>query len=350
MGGFPRERFWPGGECRKNQVEGMVLRKSRRGKSGSSDGMRSRVQFARPSSKRVVLFGELLADCFPDHEAIGGAPFNVARHLQAFGARPRLISRIGKDVLGERLLELLQRMGLDVSGIQHDELRPTGRVRVRIDGGGHSFEILPDQAYDHIDAEAARMATAGFQPRLVYFGTLVQRHSVSRDALRAMLASTKAPRILDLNLRPPWCDADIVRASLEQADIVKSNAEELSQVAKWLDLPKGNEHWTVRALLDRFSLRFVLVTAAEAGAWLRGSDGTEFCLAGKNRVEVVDTVGAGDAFTAVFLLGLLRHWPPSLSLERADAFARAICGIRGAVPLGDDFYVPFRTAWDLSSE
>ncbi|HWO99105.1 MAG TPA: PfkB family carbohydrate kinase [Methylococcus sp.] len=297
-----------------------------------------------------MLFGELLADCFPDHEAIGGAPFNVARHLQAFGARPRLISRIGKDALGERLLELLQRMGLDVSGIQHDDSRPTGRVRVHIDRHGHSFEILPNQAYDYIDADAARTATVGFRPRLVYFGTLVQRHPVSRNALRAVLASTAAPRILDLNLRPPWCDADIVRASLRQADIVKSNAEELGQVARLLDLPEGNERWTVQALLDRVSLRFALVTAAEAGAWLQGSDGTEFRLAGRTGVKVVDTVGAGDAFTAVFLLGLLRHWPPPLFLERADAFARAICGIRGAVPLGDDFYVPFRTAWGLSSE
>lgn len=319
--------------------------------------MRSRVQFALPASKResaasaerVVLFGELLADCFPDHEAIGGAPFNVARHLRAFGARPRLISRVGKDALGERLLELLNHMGLDVSGIQRDESRPTGRVRVHIDGHGHSFEILPDQAYDHIDARAARAATVEFRPRLVYFGTLVQRHPVSRDALHALLASTAAPRILDLNLRPPWCDADIVRTSLRQADIVKSNAEELSQVARLLDLPEGNERGYARTLLERFSLRLVLVTAAEAEAWLRSADGAEFRLAGRTGTAVVDTVGAGDAFTAVFLLGLLRHWPPPLLLERADAFARAICGIRGAVPLSDDFYVPFRTAWGLSS-
>jgi fructokinase len=300
-----------------------------------------------PGVERVVLFGELLADCFPDHQAIGGAPFNVARHLHAFGVRPRLISRVGNDALGERLLELLDRLGMDASGIQRDESRPTGKVLVHRDGHGHSFEILPDQAYDHIDARAARAALVEFLPRLVYFGTLAQRHPVSRDALRTLLTSTTAPRILDLNLRPPWYDGDIVLASLRQADIVKLNVEELTRVKGLLGLPEKNERGCARVLLDEFSLRFVLVTAAAAGAWLHGADGTEFRLAGRTGTAVIDTVGAGDAFTSVFLLGLLRHWPLPLLLERADTFARAICGIRGAVPLSDDFYVPFRTGWGL---
>lgn len=298
-----------------------------------------------PRSGRVVLFGELLADVFPDREVIGGAPFNVARHLTAFGTQARLISRIGRDAVGEKLLALLERFKMDTSGIQRDPIHPTGQVRVHLNECGHRFEILPDQAYDHIDAESAKYAAVSAEPSLIYFGTLTQRHAVSRVALQTLLRSVNALRMLDLNLRVPWFDALTIRVSLDAADIVKLNAEELVTIAHLLGLPGATPQEHAESLMSRFSIQTLLLTEGAQGAWLLDSDGTLVKTERKQDSTVVDSVGAGDAFSAVFIVGFFSAWSFPLMLERADAFARAICGIQGAVPLDDRFYASFLEAW-----
>lgn len=295
----------------------------------------------------ILVFGEVLADQFPDGDRIGGAPLNVARHLLAFGARPRLLSRIGRDELGERLLQLLCGWGTETAGIQSDDRHPTGRVRVHMAAGGHRFEILPDQAYDHVDAALA--LDYAQSPHLIYFGTLAQRGAVSRQALQAVLGSTDSKRFLDLNLRPPWFDREIVERSLEAADLLKLNGEELAVTAGLLALPKASAREQAAGLLEAYGLEAVLVTEGAEGAWLLESSGkltrTEVA-AGTAIPDQGDSVGAGDAFSAVFILGLTRGWPSELTLRRAHAFAGAICTIRGAVPLDDDFYQPFLRDWE----
>lgn len=299
-----------------------------------------------PRSCRTVLFGELLADVFPDRQVIGGAPFNVARHLAGFGMQPLLISRIGDDDIGARLLSLLDRFKMDTAGIQRDPVQPTGQVRVHLNQFGHSFEILPDQAYDHIDADCARSATISREPSLIYFGTLAQRHAVSRIALQTVLGSVSGLRMLDLNLRAPWFDASTVRDSLDAADIVKLNAEELVTIAALLGLPGVNPQQRAESLMSRFSVQTLLLTAGAQGACLFDSSGNRTNVEGQQPSTVVDTVGAGDAFAAVFIVGIFCNWPVSLILQRADRFARAICGIQGAVPPDNRFYEPFLKQWE----
>jgi len=185
----------------------------------------------------VALFGEVLADRFPDRSVLGGAPFNVARHLRAFGLHPVLITRTGNDELREELLASMARFEMDTLGVQCDPAHPTGQVMVRMEQGGHRFEIPPDQAYDFIHAGVTRLVALSTQPELIYFGTLAQRHKISRQALNSLFRSVGAPRLLDVNLREPWYDAQTLKRSLLRADLVKINHEELASIARQLQLP-----------------------------------------------------------------------------------------------------------------
>jgi fructokinase len=294
---------------------------------------------------RVVLFGEILADVFPDRSVLGGAPFNVARHLKAFGRNPVLLTRVGDDELGRNVLVTMKRSGMATGGVQSDKIHPTGQVKVHLENGGHRFEILPAQAYDFINPAVARMVRLPLTPALVYFGTLAQRHDTSRRALTTLLRSTAAAKFLDINLRAPWYDKNTLSFSLQASDIVKLNNEELAVLAELFGLPK-EPHGQARELISRFNLDQVVVTCGAEGAWQINRAGKVVeVAAGKQLAALVDTVGAGDGFAAVYMLGLLRRWPVAKTLERANTFAAALCGIRGAIPDTAEFYEPYIREW-----
>lgn len=293
---------------------------------------------------RVLLFGELLIDRFPDGDMFGGAPFNVARHLCAFGCEPTLITRIGLDEAGARALQILESSGLATHGVQLDSIYPTGTVAVRFSSSGiHRFDILPNQAYDHIHPRLARIAAVAAQPALVYFGTLAQRAD-SHRALRHMLRAASGHRFFDVNLRPPWIDAPRLHWSLKQADILKANDEELELMGELLDLSEDSTEAQAQRLMRNYSLKGALITCGAEGAWWLDHAGwTKMPCAPLK--EICDTVGAGDAFSAVFMLGLLRGWTIPLTMQRANHFAGAVCGIHGAVPEHNHFYSPFIREW-----
>jgi fructokinase len=305
-------------------------------------------QRAAAAAQTVVIFGETLVDRFRDRSVLGGAPFNVACHLGAFGAHPVLVTRTGKDAAGEQLLQAMAERGLDLRGVQRDPVRPTGQVLVSESAGGHAFDILPDQAYDHIHPGLARMVGLSVHPALVYFGTLSQRDD-SRRALRELLGAVDCGAFLDVNLRDPWVEADTVAWSLQRADVAKLNREELERISDSFALDGGTPRERAAALLDRFGLERVVVTCGADGAWTLDTAGRLSEVSGTPLPTMVDSVGAGDAFAAVFILGRLRRWPLAQRLARADAFARAICGVRGAVP-PPDFYEPFIRDWKLAKE
>jgi fructokinase len=296
----------------------------------------------------VVLFGEVLVDIFPDRSVLGGAPFNLARHLKAFGQNPVLIMRLGHDALRDEVLHVMSQNGMETLGIQYSNRYPTGRVKVHIKKGENSFEILPLQAFDFIHPAVARMTTLSVNPELVYFGTLAQRHDISRQALKSLLRSTGAAKFLDINLRSPWYNEMTVRQSLQYADTVKLNAEELVVLAGMFELAETEPQVQVKELMNRFDLERVVVTCGEEGAWQIDRTGKKVGVGVKNRVKkLVDTVGAGDGFAAVCILGALLQWPITMTLERANTFAAAICEIRGAIPDYFDFYEPFAKEWSV---
>jgi len=308
----------------------------------------------------TIVFGEALVDEFPTGPVVGGAPFNVARHLAAFMAPPLVITRIGDDRNGLAVRAEFERFVMPETGLQLDPMEETGRVVVERTGQGHGhrFTILPRQAYDFIDPQAALdsiAATLGDKPAdTVYFGTLAQRDARSRQALAAVLDATPATRFLDLNLRPGQVDEAIAGASLQAADIVKVNEEELQALFQWYfqigpqdaQLSTEEVHASCRALMDRFGLEGLIVTLGHRGSVYFGP--ADVLVANRDNPAppfVIDTVGAGDAFSAIFLLGRARGWPLELTLARANEFAGAICAVTGAVPADMNFYDKWVNRW-----
>jgi fructokinase len=296
----------------------------------------------------VVLFGEALVDDFGARQVVGGAPFNVARHLAAFGEPQCMVTRIGNDRYGELVRAEFARFGMLATGLQCDPQWPTGSVAVETLPGGHRFHILPDQAYDHIDPELALGAIAGTRPATLYFGTLAQRGERSRAALGTMLAASRATRFLDLNLRDGQVREQCILESLRVADIVKVNDDELETLfaAYVPEEAAGGMEAGCRALLATFGLEGLAVTLGARGAAYFSAAGAVL-ESGATVERIADTVGAGDAFAAVFLLGRARGWALPLTLARANAFAAAICTVAGAVPADLAFYDEWKARWQL---
>ena len=304
----------------------------------------------------VAVFGEALVDDFGDRQVIGGAPFNVARHLAALGQDALMLTRVGLDENGARMRAEFERFSLPMAGLQVDAALPTGRVSVERHGdGGHRFTILPHQAYDAIEAEAAVAAMTAAAPATLYFGTLAQREPASRDTLARLLAATDACRYLDLNVREGQVTERCVFASLHAADIVKVNEEELQDLFGWYthmrlptdDMACADVRHACATLLRVFNLTGLIVTLGPRGAVYFGADGAYHATPAPSApVQLADTVGAGDAFSAVFLLGRARGWALDATLARANEFAGAVCGIVGAVPDDHAFYRPFIDRWE----
>lgn len=294
----------------------------------------------------IAIFGEVLADVFPDKTVLGGAPYNVARHLRAFDQHPVLISRTGNDALKELLFDELTKLDIDKSGIQLDPVYPTGQVAVHMKNGAHHFEIMPDQAYDHIHSGMTHLTTIATQPDLAYFGTLAQRNVESRLALDTFLSDTKCPRFLDINLRAPWYDKHMIRRSLLRAEIVKLNDEELKIIYEMFDSKLNTDKDRALFLMNKFDLNQLFITYGKNGASAISKNGVETKAVGQALDSaLVDTVGAGDAFSAVCIIGILLNWPTETILTRAGTFASAVCTIRGAAPETHAFYLPYIESW-----
>ncbi len=322
----------------------------------------------KPANGAIVVFGEALVDEFPGQKVIGGAPFNVARNLASFACQTLLISRVGVDHEGELIRADMQRCGLEQGGIQSDAKHASGRVIVTqedpLDKSSHRFEIVPFQAYDYIQVDAAREAISSFcqhrQADLLYFGSLAQRGATSRETLQTLLKESAAIKYLDLNLRDGQVLDTTIDISLRMADIVKLNEEELLYLltlyvpasaetgAPALDLNADRLSWkpAIDILMQQFDLRALIITLGARGYAYFDAEG-HFFSASQHQAstEIVDTVGGGDAFSSVFLAGLYHGWPLAASLRRAHEFATAVCGIRGAVSPDAEFYQKWVQRW-----
>ncbi len=294
------------------------------------------------ASERPVLFGEVLYDCFPDGEVVlGGAPFNVAWHLQGFGQSPLLISRVGDDPLGHRVRDTMHHHGMDTSGLQLDSQHPTGKVTITMSGSSHSFEIMPEQAWDYIEQDPLPPLP---ESALFYHGSLAARNPVSAQTLAVLRARFTDRRLVDINLRAPWWQREQALELINGAWLAKLNDEELQQLAPAAE----DELAGMQQLMGTTGLKLLLVTRGAAGAELLTDGNDRYPVVPDGVTEVVDTVGAGDALTSVLVLGLLQGWPYPQILERAQAFASAIVGRRGATVEDPDFYRNFIDAWGMS--
>lgn len=282
----------------------------------------------------IFCFGEVLWDCLPEGIYIGGAPLNVAYHLRQHDFQAAPVTAVGPDELGHRLLQQMQDWKLDTRFVAVSQTHPTGTVKVSLAADGSArYDITKDVAWDHIQVsieliEAARHASA------LVFGTLAARSADNRARLAELRqAASGAMQIYDVNLRPPFDDHQLIRELARDVDLIKLNDDELGDL---LGQPATTDS-LARMVID-FSRRFecprVCVTAGARGAGLLM--GNEWYWANGRAIIVRDTIGAGDAFLASLIAGLLSGDKESISpqeaLERACRLGEFVAASDGATP------------------
>jgi fructokinase len=256
--------------------------------------------------KEVLAVGELLWDVLPNEKLLGGAPANFCHRLSSLGTSARIVSRIGCDPLGDQLLAELESRKLDLSLVQRDPSKNTGTVEVTLNQEGNPhFTIVEDVAFDYIEF-SSELIEASKSAYLIYFGTLAQRCSKTRNTLYSVLQQAKqAIKFLDINLRKDCYDKDIVQSSLESADILKLNSSEVTLVSSMFGWPKYSAQEFVKAVISKFDISTVLVSLGELGVYGASKDGQEISLNGL-KIKVFDTIGAGDSFSAGFVHKLVQ--------------------------------------------
>ena len=270
--------------------------------------------------KTVISFGEILWDILPDRTLLGGAPFNLAFRVNSLGDRGLIVSRLGSDELGRRAFDQVVALGLDTSYLQTDEDHPTGTVRVTFDTNNNpDFVIIPEVAYDYIEV-TSNLLEAASAADYFCFGTLSQRSTPTRRSLEELLdAAENSIKLLDINLRKDCYTAETVRWSLGHCDILKLNEDEARELSLMLF---GRFHSIDRfseKVVEKYSLRYCVVTLAEKGAFACSRQNEKVYIPGY-RIELADSVGAGDAFTAGFVHCLLKK----LSLSEAVEFGNIL--------------------------
>lgn len=284
------------------------------------------------SAPGVICFGEILWDFLPRGLFPGGAPHNVAYHLQQLGLRPHLVSAVGCDLLGDELLRRLRHWGLPLTGLSRHRGLPTGYVTATLGTTGDAhYEIAASVAWDQIAVEEDTVRAA-VDARALVFGSLAQRSTCNRAALDRLFAvlPPAAVRIFDVNLRPPHDDLPLVMELARRATLLKLNTVEAARLAG--DSPGfGREEAQARTLAARTGCHTVCITAGENGAGIL-SEGVWFW-AGGRPVPVRDTVGAGDAFLAGLTSGLILHREnPPVALARACRLGEFVASCDGATP------------------
>lgn len=284
-----------------------------------------------PRKFNVVGVGEVLWDLLASGPQLGGAPANFAYHAHALGANAHAIIRVGNDERGREILRRFRAMGLPTDTVQDDEQAPTGTATVALGGqGGPNFVIQENVAWDFLAAAPAAESAASAADAIC-FGTLAQRNPVSRAAIQRLLAAAPANalRVFDINLRQHYYSRELVEASLRLSNTLKLNHGELQVLAEMFALT-GPPEKQLENLSENFSQQIVALTQGGKGSLLYRDGRCSRCV--PQPIKVVDTVGAGDAFTAALVMGLLHQ----LDLDEINAFAnhvaRYVCSQPGATP------------------
>lgn len=282
-------------------------------------------------SYKMVGIGEVLWDLLPMGKQLGGAPANFAYIAGQLGNKGIVASRVGNDGPGVEIIERLKSFGLDCEGIQLDEHHPTGSVLVNIENGQPVYDIVEGVAWDFLELTNAWLEIAQ-NADAVCFGSLAQRSEISREVIRAFVSSTKenALRIFDVNLRQRYFSSEILKTSLELANVCKLNHEELPMVSGLIGNRNLSPIDSAKLLLEEFELKLVCITRGAEGSLLISEN--EVSEIPGLHVEVKDTIGAGDAFTAAMTHGLLRDWNLDMVNEKANEVGAFVASRSGAMP------------------
>lgn len=299
-------------------------------------------------NKLVIGLGEVLWDVYPDVALFGGAPANFALHASYLGADAHIISAVGKDPLGTQALEWLVSKNQPANHIFVDPKHPTGNVQVTLDRSGTpSYHFATDVAWDYLTFPDKSFDLAS-KSDAICFGTLAQRSKISAQSIANLLDSTSKQclRVFDVNLRQDFYSAEVLNAGLLRANVLKLNREELPIVLHSLNItpeesPSNDLQDQVQlhqsncqSLIDRYNLHTVALTLGSDGSMIY-HDGRWDVKPGSpiDAAEVIDTVGAGDSFSAALIMGLLHGEDLPKIHQRAARIAAYVCTQRGAVPL-----------------
>ncbi len=287
-------------------------------------------------ASHVVCWGEVLWDLYPDARRLGGAPANVAVHLGTIGREVTLVSRVGDDELGAEAIAALADRRVDTSLVQVDPRRATGIVGVTLHEGNARYRLEPGRAWEHIDMDAAVARRLG-SARAFCFGTLSQRTPHGRDSFARALDALPSSclRVLDPNLRPGHIDVELLRWSLARADVVKINDDEARVIEDSFGAADA-----VTWLRDQLGVTWVALTRGARGS--RISRGAQVDDHPGMPTSGGDSVGAGDAFTAVLTEMILREAPLAVINEAANRYASFVASKRGATPVVPAAFVPPR--------
>jgi len=280
----------------------------------------------------VVGIGELLWDELPTGRRLGGAPANFAYHCQILGANSVIVSAVGDDEAGRAIHDDLDQRRLDSSHVGIDHKHPTGSVSVVLAPEGiPEYAITEKVAWDYISRTSEQLELAS-EADAVCFGTLAQRSAYSRKTIRSFLRVTRPNclRIFDVNLRQAYYDHNLLRENLGLANVLKLNESELIILASLLGI-KGETQSLLDQLATRYSLNAIAVTQAERGCIIRTDEQT-IRHDGFSQERILDTVGAGDCFSAVLTMGLLREEPLDSIAAQANWLAAYVCTQEGGMP------------------
>lgn len=279
-------------------------------------------------SKKILCIGEILWDSLPKGLFLGGAPFNVACHLNMLGEKTVICSRVGNDILGTQTIQRVSQQRINTDLIQIDANYDTGFVNVKLDSCGNAEYIINEPAaWDFIESNNFLIKEFNSCDFLVY-GTLAQRNSVSKNTID-LLCSKQKINVYDVNLRAPFIDRNIIRESLLAANIVKMNEDEFIQIFEWFDLAHELEEG-MRDLASKFNCDSVCVTKGKEGAALLHED--QYLFHEGFNVKIKDTVGSGDAFLAALLYGFRNNFENKNILKFANAAGAYVATKSGATP------------------
>ena len=267
---------------------------------------------------QILCFGEILWDFLPDGLFPGGAPFNVAYHLKQQGADAKLISAVGRDLLGDELLRRVKSWDISTETIALHQGLPTGYVQAEIGSDGDAtYDIVSSVAWDQIMTGQDSLQAA-MNAQAIVFGSLAQRSAFNQSALDRLLATVPADawRIFDVNLRPPYDDLELVRQLAQKSTLLKLNAAEAARLVDGGDEQAGREEKDARALAESISCARVCITSGSRGAGLL--HGGQWSWEPGREISVVDNIGAGDSFLATLATHLIQG-----QLTDAECLARA---------------------------
>ena len=278
----------------------------------------------------IIAFGEILWDILPDGPVLGGAPFNFTNRVNELGNSGILISRVGADRYGKEALDAMEKLNLDATYIQHDPDHPTGTVQVALDEGHNpDYEIIKDVAYDYVTIEERQEVLVG-EADCLCFGSLAQRSKTSRDTLYKLMNAFNGKYIIyDINLRKDSFDDKIIQRSLDHANVLKLNQDELEYLNKHFSLNAAKLPDMASAIRDRFALEYCVVTLGDEGVFLVSSQ-DEKVYVPSYQVEVIEPIGAGDAFTAGFVHSLLHGQSLADCCKFGNLIGAIVAGQRGA--------------------